>query len=152
MSDLVKPEYQKFINPFYMAATAAILCLVLMILGKLAGFEGVAGEVGEFPWMTSASIILLFVIFSSMFSLFSENISQYYKLAIPAFVALIAANSLMAYVFSGFIWINDVGSYRGIYFILIMGYLMLQLMTRFIKKIMNVAQKEDDEFRKRSNQ
>ncbi len=146
-------DIEKFIHPFYMAGGACLLALVLMGLGKMAGFEGFSSESkGEFPWMISAAVLLMYIVFSSVASLLAPDINRHYKLAIPAYVILLIANSGLAYLFSNMTWIDEVGSYKWIYFVLTIGYLMMQLMTRFIKKIMVMAQREDDEFNRRTRQ
>jgi len=152
MSELQIKGYEKFGNPFYTAGVTSVLALCFMTIGKLIGFEGVTSSStgGEFSWMSAAAMILIYMIFSSMLSLLSKDIFAYYRKAFLAFIALMAVNSLMAYLFSGFIWITDMPIIRTIFFILVFSYLVLYVMTMLIKKIMNMAQREDDEFNRRN--
>jgi|GEM_PF-4732782 len=153
MSDLQIKGYEKFENPFYMAGVVVLLTLFFMIIGKLSGFTGftTSSNGGELPWMSAAALILIYMIFSCMFSLVSTDIYAYYRKAFLAFIALMGINSGLAYLFSGFIWISEMKTYKTIFFILVFAYLVLYVMTILIKKVMNMAQREDDEFNRRNN-
>lgn len=152
MSDLQIKGYEKFGNPFYMAAVTAVLAFCFMTFGKIIGFDGftVDSNAGEFPWMCAAALILIYMIFSSMFSLVSDNFFSYYRKAFLAFIGLMAVNSGLAYLFSGFIWINEMKVYKTIFFILVFAYLVLYVMTMVIKKVINMAQREDEAFNRRN--
>jgi len=135
-----------------MAGVSVLLAFLFMTIGKISGVDGFTANAtgGEFPWMSAAAMILIYMIFSSMFSLVSKDIYAYYRKAFVAFIALMAANSVMAYLFSGFIWISEMQIIRTIFFILVFAYLVLYVMTILIKKVMNMAQREDDEFNRRN--
>lgn len=152
MSDLQIKGYEKFGNPFYMAGVSALVAFGFMLVGELCGFEGFTNgsNGGEFPWMSAAALILIYMIFSSMFSLVSDNFFAYYRKAFLAFIGLMAVNSGLAYLFSGFIWINEMQVYKTIFFILVFAYLVLYVMMMFIKKIISMAQREDEAFSKRN--
>ncbi len=152
MADLEIKGYEKFGNPFYMAGATALLAFVFMLIGKLCGFDGFTNDSngGEFPWMAASALILIYMIFSSMFSLVSDNFFVYYRKAFLAFIALMGVNSGLAYLFSGFIWISEMDVYRTIFFIFVFAYLVLYVMMMFIKKIINMAQREDEAFSKRN--
>jgi len=152
MSDLQIKGYENFNSPYYMAGFTALLTLVFMLLGSILGLEGVTKDTdtGGFPWMSAAALILIYMIFSSMFSLVSDDIYAYYRKAFVGFIGLMAANSGLAYLFSGGVWINEVPIFKTIFFILIFAYLVLYVMTILIKKVINMAQREDEEFNKRN--
>lgn len=153
MSDLQIKGYEKFGNPFYMAAVTAVVAFCFMAFGKIIGFDGFTtnSNAGQFPWMCASALLLIYMIFSSMFSLISDDFFAYYRKAFLAFIGLMGINSGLAYLFSGFIWISEMQVYKTIFFIFIFAYLVLYVMTMFIKKIINMAQREDEAFNRRNS-
>jgi len=96
----------------------------------------------RFPWMTAAAFILFFAMFNSIFSLASDDMGKYWGRSILAYAGLVLGSGLMAYLFSS-IPIREAGSYRWIIIVLTFGYLVFMSIVRFMKNIVEFAEKEE---------
>jgi hypothetical protein len=67
---------------------------------------------------------------------------QYWNRSLASFVALAVISGLFAYLASG-IWIDDAGSYRWIYIVVSIGYVIFLSMVTFMKNIVEFAEKEE---------
>jgi drug/metabolite transporter (DMT)-like permease len=128
-------------NPILQAA-AAVAGIVLILLGaqvvKLAGVE-----VSElFPWMTAAVFMLCFALFNSVFSLVVKDMFKYWRRSIYSFMGLAFASGLLAWLFSS-LPISEAGSYRWIYIVVTISYLVFLSIMALIRRIVEFAQREE---------
>ena len=145
ISIMERPEgtfFAKAYNPITQAAVVLCLALIIMIGGKLMGASGVLEVSERFPWMTAAAFLLFFSMFNSIFSLSSKNMNTYWGRSIMSYAALVLIMGGLAYLFSS-ISINEAGSYRWIMIILTFGYLVFMSIVRFMKSIVEFAEKEE---------
>lgn len=134
--------FGKAYNPVLQAAITLGFAVFMMIMGKIVNGLGIM-EVGErFPWMCSAALMLCFAVFNSVFSLSAPRLSKYWGKSIYCFIGLAAGAGLFAYAFSS-LSINQAGSYKWIYFVVAIGYLVFLSMMGFMKKVVEFAQKEE---------
>ncbi|MCB0618852.1 MAG: hypothetical protein KDC43_06375 [Saprospiraceae bacterium] len=134
--------FYKAYNPFLQAAVVFGAAVIVMVGGKFVHWTGLI-EVGErFPWLSAAAFMLFYAIFNSIFSLSAADLNKYWSRSIMSFAALAAANGLMAYLFSS-LSIDEAGSYRWIYVVLTLGYLVFLSVMGFMKRIVEFAQKEE---------
>ena len=134
--------FGKAYNPYLFAALIFGASLAITLAGKLAGLMGVFEVHERFPWLSAASFMLLFAIFNSIFSLSSSNTQQYWSRSMFSFMGLAVANGLVAWLFSS-LTISEAGSYRWIYVVVTIAYLVFMSMMGFMKKIVEFAQREE---------
>ncbi len=134
--------FDKAYNPVYQALASLAGVIVIIVLSKMASAIGLIEIPDRFPWLTAASFILLFSLFNSVFSLASDNMMKYWGRSIYSFLGLAAVSGMIAYLVSQ-IPISEAGSYRWIYFVLFIGYLVFLSMMATIKRIVEFAQKEE---------
>ncbi len=134
--------FDKTLDPIYQALLCFGAALVVILGGKLVNVIGLMTVSNRFPWMTSAAFILFFAMFNSVFSLSAKNTTQYWGRSIYSFMGLAVLSGLMAYLFSS-LSINEAGSYRWIYFVLTLGYLVFLSIVTFMRKIVEFAQREE---------
>jgi len=129
-------------NPVHQALVLFSAGIVIVLFSKIVQLTGLL-EVGDrFPWMAAASFMLCFAMFNSIFSLSANDMNAYWSRSIFSFGGLAVANGLMAYIFSS-LTIGEAGSYRWIYVVITFGYLVFLSMMRFLKLIVEFAQREE---------
>ncbi len=92
--------------------------------------------------MTAASFMLLFALFNSVFSVATDNMFKYWGRSLYSFMAVAAISGLLAWAFSG-LTISEAGSYRWIYIVVTIGYLVFLAMMAFMRQVVDFAQKEE---------
>lgn len=142
MSTSQTSVFDKTFDPIHQALLCFGAVLVFTILGKLVQLTHLIDISNRFPWMTAASFMLFFAMFNSVFSLSAKNMSKYWGRSIYSFMGLTLASGLTAYLFSS-LSINEAGSYRWIFFVLTLGYLVFLSIMTFIRRIVEFAQKEE---------
>ncbi len=131
----------KFKNPIKQALIV-FACVLFFDLGAfLLRSAGVEIE-SRFPWTITASFILFFAIFNSLFSLIAKDMENYWGLSVISYVALAVGSGLVAWLFSS-LSINEAGPYRWLYIVLTFGYLIFLSIIRFMKNIVEFAQREE---------
>ena len=142
MTNTKSSFFEKAYNPALQAAIVFAAGLVIMLGGKLVQALDIM-EIGErFPWKTAAAFLLFFALFNSVFSLSSPNLNQYWGRSMFSFGGLALASGFLAYLFSS-IPINEAGSYRWIFTVLGVGYLVFLSIMGFMKRIVEFAEREE---------
>ncbi len=96
----------------------------------------------RFPWTIAAAFLLFFAAMNAIYSVFSSNMDKYWTRSILSFVGLAALSALLAQLFSK-LTMNEAGSYKWIYIVLTIGYLVFLLMLTAMRKIVDFAQREE---------
>ncbi len=134
--------FDKTLDPVYQALLCLGVTLLITLLGKLIGWIGLMDVSPRFPWMSSAAFVLFFAMFNSVFSLSAKNMPRYWGRSIYSFIGLVVSSGFFAYLLSS-LSINEAGSYRWIFFVLTLGYLVFLSMVTFMRRIVEFAQKEE---------
>ncbi len=124
------------------AGLVLVLVALFIILSKIMKWLGLLEVSNMFPWMVSASFILVFALFNSIFGLSSKNLNRYRGRSIIAFLGLILCSGMLARLVSG-VPIGHAKSYKWIFLVLIVGYLVFLSMMGLMKSIVEFAQKEE---------
>ncbi len=143
MNDLKTDQItEKMNNPIIQAGIVLGAAIVISIIAKLIKMvsEGIVPDL--FPWMTAASFLLFFSVFNSVLSLSAKNMNTYWGRSIYCFMGLAALTGLMAYLFSS-VSISNAGSFRWIFIVVTIGYLVFLSIMTFMRKIVEFAQKEE---------
>jgi len=139
-----QPEsiFAKTINPIYQAGMALGGVVLFSFIAKLVHSTGLVDVPQRFPWMAAASFMLLFALFNSIFSLSSENLMKYWGKSLYCFMGLAAGAGFFAYLLSS-LTMNEAGSYRWIYIVVAIGYLVFLSMMAMLRRIVEFAQREE---------
>lgn len=129
-------------NPIIQAAVMLGGSIVITILAKGMAAMGIIDISDRFPWMSAAAFMLCFSAFNSVFSLSAPNMMKYLGKSIYCFMGLALTTGLFAWFVSS-LSIGEAGSYKWIYFVVTIGYLVFLSMMGFMKNIVDFAQKED---------
>jgi len=129
-------------SPVFQAA-AALGGILLVILGaKLVKLTGIIEVPNRFPWMTAAVFMLCFAMFNAIFSLTVKNMVKYWGKSVYSFMGLAVLAGLLAYVFSS-MSMSEAGSYRWIFIVVTVSYLVFLSMMALMRNIVEFAQKEE---------
>ena len=134
--------YAKAYNPYLQAGIIFSAVIIVTILAKLVEITGIMAVHPRFPWMIAGSFMLFFAMFNSIFSLSAENMLKYWGRSIYSYMGLAAASGVIAYLSSS-IPIGEAGSFRWIYIVLTIGYLIFLSMMMVLKNIVDFAQREE---------
>jgi hypothetical protein len=141
-------SYERFFRPVTQVIVIASLGLLLMLVAR--GFKSMDAEGfdNQLFWVIAGMMLLLYAIFNSVISLTSKNTNQYWTLSIGLYFGLMLVISLFAGFFSG-ISIGNTGSFPWIFQVLTFGYLLFLCIIRFMRKIVHLAQQEDNRWMNR---
>jgi drug/metabolite transporter (DMT)-like permease len=134
--------FEKAYNPITQAAVALGAVLLFILGAKLVKLSGLLYVPDRFPWMTAASFLLLFAMGNSIFSLSAKDMLKYWGRSIYSYLGLAAGSGVLAYFFSS-MSMDEAGSYRWIYLVLTVGYLVFLGMMAFMRQIVDFAQREE---------
>ena len=134
---------QRLANPFIQVAFVFILFLLVNWISSIIGSET------KMPWTLAIAFQLLYIIYSVIIGLLNKSKWQYWSAAVAGYVILMFVNSFVAGKVSG-ISMDEAGTYRWIYFILIPIFLLFILITSLVKKIVTMAEQDDRRFDNKS--
>lgn len=130
----------KVATPFVQAGISIALGLFFMLTCLL--FESTLALRPERPWVFASTFLLFYSIFNVVFSLNAENAEKYWTQAIIGFVLCVGGLGVLAYLISG-LGMNDAGSFKWIFIVITISYLIFMSIVRAMKGIVDFAQKEE---------
>ena len=139
----------KTYNPVLQAAIALGFALALMLVLQFVKWSGAAVIGNRNFWIIAGTAILAFALFNSILSLSTKDMNKYWVQSTASYAVLMVACGCLAYLFSS-MTIKQAGSFRWIFMVLTFGYLLFLSMMRFMRKIVQIAQKEDDSWQRRT--
>lgn len=134
--------FAKTYNPIIQAAITFAASVVITLGAKLVNATGIIETSDRFPWMSAAAMMLCFALFNSVFSLSAPKLMKYWGKSIYCFMGLALVSGGFAWLISS-IPIGEAGSYKWIFFVVAIGYLVFLSMMGFMKGIVEFAQRED---------
>lgn len=124
---------------------AAIFCgsaLLFMLLTLALNQTGWYEVDLLFPWSIATAFLLLFAVFNSLMSFNAENSMRYWGRSVYCFMASALVNGTAAWLISG-VPIGAAQSYRWIYLVVTVGFLVFLTVVNLMKKIVQFAEKEE---------
>lgn len=95
-----------------------------------------------FSWSIGAAFMLFFAMLNSILSLRADSFMKYWQASMYSYMLLAFGTAMAAWGLSG-IPINDAGSYRWIYLVISIGFIVFLTMVNFMKIIVKFAEKEE---------
>ena len=136
------PLISKSFNPFLQAGITLALIVTIMLAAKLIGWTGLMEVDPLFPWTTTTALLLCYSLFNSIFSLSAPNMDKYWGRSILSFLVVAIVAGLLSSWLSN-TSLNDAATYKWMFFVIIFGYLVFLSIIRFMKNIVDFAQKEE---------
>ncbi len=140
-------DFKKPISQFAIIATTAIL---IMTLYKLVALLGWNHNEKQFYWTLGGTFVMFFAVANSVTSLnVKGDLSHYWQRSTAAFTFLALGLGALAWLYSG-LSPREAGSILFILVVLTFGYLLLLSVMRLFRKIVNIAQREDNRWQQRA--
>ena len=144
MSNSQQSVYEKAYNPFAQAGALLVAAILVIFTAKLINSIGIL-EIGDrFPWLTTGAFMLCYIIFNSISSLSAEDLDKYWLKSMFSFGCLTAAMIGLGLLTSQLPFSD---SFKWIYIVLWVGYIVFLSIVGFMKRIVAFAQKEDENMR-----
>ena len=140
--------FEKSYNPILQGVVILGFAVLIMLLAKIIQWTGIAHISGQAFWIIAGTSILLFALSNSILSLSSKDMDNYWVRSIPTYAVVMIMSSSFAYLFSA-MTMQEAGTFKWIFMVLTFGYLLFLSMMRFMRKIVDIAQEEDDNWTKR---
>lgn len=134
---------EKKIHPIKQAIAIGALVVFFLLIAKVVQSDNPDGTVF---WEIGASGLLFYALINSVLSIGYENQNYYWLYSIIGFAGLMVICGGLSFMFSG-TNIDEAGSFRWIFLVFTMGYLILLSIVRTMKKIITIAQREDKRLR-----
>ncbi len=132
----------KMSSPVWQALAVWLVTAAILTLNWLLNFLSPESSDNLFPWSIASAFTLFFAVMNSLLSLRADNFAQYWQASMYSYIGLALGTGLLAWGFSG-IPIGAAGSYKWIYIVVSIGFLVFLSMVNFMKIIVNFAEKEE---------
>ena len=129
-------------NPVWQALAVLMAAIILECLNWLVNLMSADTSEPTFAWSVSTAMLLFFAIMNSLLSLRAESFVKYWQASMYSFMGLAGATALVAWGFSG-IPIGEAGSYKWIYTVVSIGFIVFLSMVNFMKIIVRFAEREE---------
>ncbi len=144
-----KPDFfSRIYNPFYQSVFVIVLVVLAMVVLKLLNSTHVTDIHTSVYWVVGGAGLLFFGIFNSVISLKEGDMNVYWYQSFGAYAALLLLTCIAALFLSG-VSIDEAGSFKWIFSILTFAYLLFLSLMRAMRKVVSLAQKEDDSWQSR---
>ncbi len=132
----------KAYDPVLQAVSLLLVVLIIMLITKMMTSMGWVETLPEFPWSIAATFLLFFAIANSISSISAKDLNKYWGRSMMSFAGLAIGSGFLAYFFSS-VSIGDARTYKWIFIVLTIGYMVFLSIIGFMKRIVEFAEKED---------
>jgi hypothetical protein len=130
------------LTPPVQAALVLGVSLILMLGGVVLDKTGIMQMDRLYPWTIATGLLLLFAMVNSVSSLRADNFNKYWSASMYSYISLALCNGAAAWLASG-VPVGEAESYKAIYVVVTVGFLVFISMVNMIKKIVSFAEKEE---------
>lgn len=138
-----------FFDRLYNPVLQAVIVLGISILGMLViqgcKYSGSVVVNDSVFWVVAGASILFFGLFNSIISLGASDMNKYWYHSTASYAVLMLLCGSCAYLFSS-LTITEAGTFKWIFMVLTFGYLLFLSIMRFMRKVVQIAQEEDDKW------
>ena len=134
--------YKKSFDPLRLFLLLAGGQLALVLGAKLLQIMKVIESSERFPWMAGAAVVYIFAMFAALLLIPAKSIPKYIGRAVYSFMGLVLSTNLIAWLFTGKT-ISEVGSYRWMYLVLTIGFIVFLGIMVFVRQIITFAEEEE---------
>ena len=133
---------EKIDRPAIQAIVIFAAALFIMGIGWIFTASGIFHFDRLFAWSIGSALMLFFALMNSLLSLRAASFVKYWGASMYSYLALAIGTSMAAWGFSG-IPLADAGSYRWIYIVVTVGFLVFLSMVNLMRIIVKFAEKEE---------
>jgi hypothetical protein len=136
---------ERMSNPIIQASIVLIGVLIFMLVTKILKWSGSIIVNNSIFWVIAGAAILFFALFNSVISLSVKDMNQYWTRSTASYTVLMVLSGCFAYLFSS-MTMTEAGTFKWIFMVLTFGYLLFLSIMRFMRKIVQIAQQEDNKW------
>jgi hypothetical protein len=134
--------FNRMDHPPVQAIASFCVSLILMAMGWLSTVSGMMEVDRLYAWSIGAAFMLFFALMNSLLSLKAPSFVKYWSASIYSYLGLGFGTSMLAWGFSG-ITLSNAGSYRWIYIVVTVGFIVFLTLVNLMKIIVKFAEKEE---------
>lgn len=128
-------------KPYYQAAVAFGIMLVLIVPSMLIKTMGLMDISIKFPWKMVGTFLLVYIIFNCLYSIGAKNKMIYWRDSIFSYAALFGLGILLA-TFASSTSIFELDSYYWIFIVITITYVVFLSLTNMLTRFMEYAEHE----------
>ena len=130
------------VNPFIQGALVGCLIIIFHLFSFFGKAIGLTDPKPNSPYIISTAMLFFFVLFNSILSIKADNLIKYWGKSITTYMLILVAGGYLSFLISG-VHIDDAGSFRWLFVVITMGYLIFLAIVQSMKKIVDIAIKQD---------
>jgi len=134
--------YNKIDRPAMQAVAIFVFAFLIMGIGWIFTASKIYPFDRLFAWSIGSAMMLFFALMNSILSLRAESFVKYWGASMYSYLALALATSMAAWGFSG-VPLDEAESYRWIYIVATVGFVVFLSMVNLMKIIVRFAEKEE---------
>jgi hypothetical protein len=131
-----------FESPFYQAGLISLCILLLTLFDKAMPHDTTIIKPGAGPWIVATALLLCYVFFNTVFLFRMKETIPYWSKSMIAYVLLLVLTYGWCFFLSGH-HIDEVGSFRWLWMVLTLVYMVFFAIAYTIKGIVAIADRED---------
>jgi hypothetical protein len=135
-----------FEKPNNQAALVGLMIFVFTLFDFILPHSNNLLEANSGPWIVATAMVLCFVILNSLVALRIDPIVPYWSRSVMLYIGLLAISYGWCYLLSGK-HIDEVGSFRWLWFVLTIVYMVFFTIARSVKRVVEIADKQDEKLR-----
>ncbi len=135
-----------FSKPLYQALLAAGMAILFSLVDKMLPHHTELLEINSGTWIVGTAMILCYIILNAIVALRIEPIIPYWSKSVTFYIALLVFIYFWCWMLSGKS-IDDAGSFRWLWIVLTLVYMVFFLIARSMKRIVDYALKQDEKLR-----
>jgi hypothetical protein len=141
--------FERLYNPFWQGGTIfTFIALTMLVLKGLEASNNMDASPHSF-WVVCGTGMLVYALFSSILSLsIVTDMNQYWTRSTGVYAILMIGGGCLAWLFSG-LMLSEAASFKWIFMVVTFGYLLFLSLMRFIRKVVFLAQQEDNRWMNR---
>lgn len=132
----------QILNPIHQALLAASLIVLLVLADTLFPHNDEFLDEGYSSWALATAVMLCFSLFNTILSLKFEKIITYWSRSALSLIALMVFSYAICYFISGK-HIDEAGTFRWLWLVVIFTWLIFFTIARSMKRIVEIALKQD---------
>ncbi|NNK89773.1 MAG: hypothetical protein HKO89_04130 [Saprospiraceae bacterium] len=141
-----KSIFSTEISPLKQSVAGIVLVLLLSLILKLLISGNYISNNPTFYWEGSFSILLIYMVFTCLWSFSFSDKNKYIFHGIIGFVLLAAAGGYIAQIFSKYS-MDEAGAFRMLYLIFTICYIIFLGIVNAMRKILELVKKQDARLR-----
>jgi len=135
-----------FEKPYNQAALVGSMIIVFTLFDYILPHSNNLLEANSGPWIVATAMVLCFVILNSLVALRIDPIVPYWSRSVMLYLGLLGISYGWCYLLSGK-HIDEVGSFRWLWFVLTIVYMVFFTIARSVKRVVEIADKQDEKLR-----